>query len=110
MNKPILVSMSQTTTTNAAREAGHFSTHIGFAEYDGNQFIYDGNFEPCKEGTREEVVAYLQELLALVNPQEEKLRWQGGNGYWLMGDDARASIKAEILDPFCSTISDCQAS
>ncbi len=92
--------MNETNSNNnAARKAGHFSTHLGFAEYNGNQHFYDGNFEEAFRGTREEVIEYLRSLLTMIHPEEESLRWEGGNGWWMTGDEARAAIKAEILAP-----------
>ena len=76
-----------------------FSTHLGFSEYHGELHLYGGNFEESARGSKEHVAAFLRSLLTLVPADEESLMWQGQNGMWYSGDEARAAIKAEILSP-----------
>ncbi len=69
-------------------------THIGFAEYKGQQYIYSGNFEPCAIGAVEDVISYLESLD--IPDDEESLSWPGSNGRWYSGDYARSLIAGEI--------------
>lgn len=76
-----------------------FSTHLGFAEYHGKLHLYDGNFEETARGSKDEVIAYLRSLLSLIPADEESLSWRGSNGQWYAGDEARAAIRGEMLEP-----------
>lgn len=92
--------MNETNTNNdAARDAGQKAfTHIGFDEYHGKQHIYTGCFETQASGTAAEVIAYLEQTKAEIPASEESLQWQGQNGIWYSGDNARKAIDAEIAE------------
>lgn len=84
---------SNTTENNVAY------TFIGFAEYKGgHSHLYDGNDSERATGTTAEVIAYLEQTKAQVPASEESLQWQGGNGMWYSGDNARKAIDAEIAE------------
>jgi hypothetical protein len=71
-------------------------THIGFNEYYGKQHIYTGCFETQASGSVDEVIAYLETLNDRIPDEEESLSWEGSNGRWYSGDEARSLIAGEI--------------
>ena len=71
-------------------------THIGFSEYHGKRHVYAGCFETQASGPVEEVVAYLETLKGQIPTEEESLLWQGSNGWWYSGGEARSLIAGEI--------------
>lgn len=88
---------TNTTTKSAARDAGQTAfTHIGFAEHHGKQHIYTGCFEETASGSVDEVVAYLEALEDKIPEDEASLSWEGYNGRWYSGDEARLLISREI--------------
>jgi hypothetical protein len=79
---------------------GCFSTHLGFAKYDGCDVLYDGNLRETFRGTKEEVIEYLRSMLPELDGQSS-VKWPGGNGSWYMGQAGIDAIMAEIESPFC---------
>lgn len=74
-----------------------FSTHVGFAEYQGDDHIYDGNCFPTCEGPLEKVVGYLANAIKQVEwRKEDDLSWKGQNGIWYSGSKAVARLEREI--------------
>lgn len=69
-------------------------TMLGMSEYFGKTHLYDGAGHDCCSGSKEEVIAYLEKLLPDVG--DEDLTWQGQNGTWFSGEDARQMINGEI--------------
>ena len=45
-------------------------THFGFAEYDGKEELYDGNFDATCSGTEAEVVGFLHAEVARIEGRE----------------------------------------
>lgn len=90
-----------TTTTpdqsSTPRDVQPAFTHLGFSEYRGKSHLYDGNCEPCCEGSQAKVIAYLESLIPVINPNpEEGLKWEGTNGTWYSGAEAWLAVEKEI--------------
>ena len=71
-------------------------TFIGFSEYHGQTHLYDGCFDEQSVGSVEQVIAYLEQTKAQIPAGEDTLNWQGANGTWYSGGDARKTIEEEI--------------
>ncbi len=71
-------------------------THLGFAEYSGEEHLYDGNYEPRAAGALRNVIQYLTKLRTQISAGDDSLRWEGQNGYWYSGREAFNAIDREI--------------
>jgi len=71
-------------------------THFGFAEYDGKQELYDGNFDATCSGSEAKVVGFLQNLRVKLDTREEGTQWRGRNGTFYSGQVASKAISAEV--------------
>jgi len=83
-------------TVTPEGDAYPLKTHFGFAEYDGKEELYDGNFDATCSGTEAEVVGFLQNLRVKVDTREEGIQWRGRNGTFYSGQVASKAISAEV--------------
>lgn len=72
-------------------------TYLGFAEYYGQDYLYEGNDSPRCKGSVDNVISYLSYLADQIERRyEDGNSWAGHNGTWYCGSQAVARLEEEI--------------
>jgi hypothetical protein len=73
------------------------ATYIGYAEYWGEQHVYDGHDYPVAEGAISKIIKHLKKCRDQEKSKNvESYSWRGQNGWWYQGEKAVDFINEEI--------------